>query len=201
MKKLIFIFALSALYLMPKAQDKEQKISDVERFYTTPGRTVTGYLVYRDSYGLPITGVTAMAMKYVDSSAKDTAYGITFSYCTHNTSGECTVFKNYEIVIDYEEFDKVISWFESNLGIINNSDSSVGLLTYVPEKGNFILKLERNVNQKGSIYTSNSWHFVIQANKYDIDSQKSFSTNMKTVIENLKIFRRMIKKQKDPATV
>jgi hypothetical protein len=193
MKKIILIFGLSVLHLATKAQEKVETMSAVEQFCTTPGRTITGYLIYRDSYGWAGTGVSALAMKYIDASAKDTAYGVTFSYYTNNTSGECSVYKYYDILVDFEEIDKVISWLEANQWIINGTDPSIGFLSYIPQKGNFELKLVRRINQTSSSYYSNFWYFVIQANKYDIDSEKSFSIEIKTVLENLKEFRRKIK--------
>jgi hypothetical protein len=193
MKKLILMLGLSLFYLIPKAQEKIQTMSNVEKFCQTPGRTITGYLVYTDSYGWAHTGVTAMAMKYIDSSAKDTMYGVTFTYYNNNTAGECNVYKYYSIMVDYEEINKVISWLEANQWLSSSAGAKIGFLSYVPEKGNFMLKLERRINQKGSSYSSNYWEFSIRASKYDIDSEKSFAVDLKIVIENLKKLQGMIK--------
>jgi hypothetical protein len=194
MKKLILVFGLTLFYLMPRAQDKTQTMSDVEQFCKAPGRTVIGYLIYKDTYGFELTGITAKAMKYVDSATKNTIFGITFSGSINNASGNTSFYKYYEAMVDYAEISTVISWLESYQWVINSADTTIGYLSYTPQKGNFLLKLQRRLGRKGSVYSSKHWDFAIQFNKYDIDSEKTFSIEMATVIEKLKELRRMIGK-------
>ena len=192
MKTLTLIFGLTLFQLALQAQEMNNAMSNVEQFCKAPGRKITGYLIYKDTYGFGNSGITALAMKYVDAASKETMLGITFSGYTNNTTGDCSFYKYYEAVVDYDELSKVISWLESNKWIANSSDSTIGFFSYAPQKGNYLLKLKRRMTRKGSAYLSNYWDFTIQFNKNDIDSEKSFFIESATVINKLKEIQRMI---------
>jgi hypothetical protein len=187
MKNMLPIIFLSIVSLAANAQ--ESHLSDVEKFYKTPGRATVGYLIYQNSFGWVSTN-KILVMKYIDPVAKDTMRGITFSYTTENSSDKCT--SHCEIMIDYDEFARIIQWLESYRWIKDTSDPKMGSLSYVPAKGNFILYLKRRKNDKGSTYAWNNWDFVIQADKYDINSLAIIPYEVATVLDKLKEIQRVI---------
>ena len=181
MKNILPVIFLSIAYLTANAQ--ESHLSDVEKFCKTPGRTTVGHLIFQTSFGWLSTD-KILAMKYIDPVAKDTMCGITVSYTTANSSDKCT--SHAEIMIDYDEFARIIQWLESYRWIKDTADPTLGCLSYVPAKGNFILYLKRRKNDKGSTYAWSNWDFVIQADKYDINSLAIISYEVATVLDKLK---------------
>lgn len=180
MKNILPIIFLSIACLTANAQ--VPSLSNIEKFRKTPGRTTVGYLIYQTSIGW--SGNKILVMRYIDPVAKDTMCGITFSYTTENSSDKYT--SHGEIMIDYDEFARIIQWMDLYRWINDTADPTLGYLSYVPKKGNFILHFKRRKNDKGSTYVWNSWDFVIQGDKNDVDSEIVVSAGITTIIEKLK---------------
>lgn len=168
------------------AQENQRSLSQVEQFCKAPDRTITGYLIFRDSYGFGASDLSALVMKYVDTQTNESLVGVTISSSLNKATGDCSVYKNYNVMFDCEEINRIISWLELNQSIIGNANAQVGYFSYTPAKGDVLLKLERHMWGKGSSYSSTRWDLIIQFNKFDADSERHISSDIEFIIKKLK---------------
>ena len=187
MKSTIVLLGFLLSFTRIGAQENNVVLSNVEQFCKTQGRTITGYLVYKDHYGMG-SGVNAIAMKYIDNQTKDSINGVTFSCNMDKGSFSASLYRSFDAMIDYDEFFKIISWLESCLPITKDPATKIGFLSYSPKKGNFQLKLQRHV-RSGSSYSSDSWDFIVRFNRYDADSEIDLFTSIDDAIGKLKAFK------------
>ena len=136
------------------AQDTNSTFSKVEIFCHSSGKIIKGHVMYSDNYVTHYTPTFISLTKYVDYEGRDTLFGISFY---GNTAR-----KSYNVILDYEETARIISWIDFVKREINNY-SHDDYISYSPKRGRLLLFVKKiNSNPK--------WRFEIQYDKSDISS-------------------------------